>query len=293
MDREQGGHAPPLEPPGAGAGRVCKQCGTPIQGGATFCTNCGANVPAAPLSFDALPEWWKRAAAGLLGTAVLGVLISSFWSADAPVIPDEPEVGTTTDSRSEATSAGASRAPVSRPKRTYSAAPREEEPSPLGDWSARTEASPMGDATTVYLDLRATDSPEGRGALSYAPQLSFTCTGNEIKAYVFVRAPRQVGQSGYATARIRFDTLEPQTLRMEISVEEDALFFEKPTSVLKEMLGHEQMLFGYTPRGFEEVVTGFDLRGVDEAVKSLVAGCNLPELEGKEQAAGDSAKANP
>ena len=65
---------------------------------------------------------------------------------------------------------------------------------------------------------------------------------------------------------------------MERSVNDDALFFGQPVKMLKRMLGHERLLFGYTPRNSGEVVADFNLRGLKEAIKPLVEGCGLPEL---------------
>ncbi len=59
------------------------------------------------------------------------------------------------------------------------------------------------------------------------------------------------------------------------------------------MLGHERMLFGYTPRGSDEIVTAFDLRGVEEAVNRLVEGCDLPELAPEEPPAEEAPTENP
>jgi hypothetical protein len=54
------------------------------------------------------------------------------------------------------------------------------------------------------------------------------------------------------------------------------------------MLGRERMLFGYTPRGSEEVVTAFDLRGLNEAVKPFVEGCELHQLSVEEPGAPEA-----
>ena len=77
---------------------------------------------------------------------------------------------------------------------------------------------------------------------------------------------------------MRFDSLDAETATMERSVNDDALFFGQPAKMLKRMLGHERMLFGYTPRNSGEVVADFNLRGLREAIKPLVEECGLPEL---------------
>ena len=137
------------------------------------------------------------------------------------------------------------------------------------------------------------DSPTVRGTSSLTPQMSFMCTGKNVEGYIFVRAPPELGRSRYATVRVRFDKLEPQTLRMEPSAEQDALFFNKPASILKQMLGHERMLFGFKPRDSEEVVTEFNLSGVEEAVKPFAEGCEVPELAPDEPPEPDETSSNP
>jgi len=284
-DTDQGDSVQPSERPATSRPRECEQCSAPIPPGAAFCSNCGADVPAPPLTFDALPEWWKKAAAGLLGVTLLGILISAFWPSAAPAPPAEPEVEAA-PAVSEAKPATKTLLPF--PSQTRRSTPKKADSPPTGEWDVRTESSPLDDIKTVFLDLKAMDSPKVRGTSSLTPQMSFMCTGKEVEGYVFVRAPPEVGRSRYATVRVRFDTLEPQTLRMEPSAEQDALFFNKPASVLKQMLGHERMLFGFKPRGSEETVTEFDLRGVDEAVKPFADACDVPELTPKEPEPGET-----
>ena len=287
MDREPGRNVDPLPSSASGARRFCTKCGAALEAAVDFCTKCGTVVPAPALSFDSLPDWWKKAAVGLVGLTVLGVLISSVWPSGAPAVPEEPAAVETAASEPEPASAGSSRLPVRR-----APAPRpqpgKQEASAMGDWNVRTEVSPLDDIKTVYLDLKAADSGGVRGRSAYAPQMSLMCTGNKIEAYVFVRSPPEVERSGFATARVRFDALEPQALRMEKSLKEDALFFGDPAALLKEMLGRERMLFGYTPRGSEEVVTAFDLRGLNEAVKPFVEGCELHQLSVEEPGAPEA-----
>lgn len=292
MDREQGGSNEPLESPDAAAGRVCDKCGAPLGDQASFCAKCGFEVPAPPLTFDALPDWWKKAALGLVALTVLGALVSALWPSGEPAAPQiQPAEVAAVDPEPKAARAPPYRPPVPRaPTRPRAG---KLDPSSMGDWSVRTELSPLDDIKTVYLNLKAADSPELRGTSAYAPQMGLTCTGSKIEGYVFIRSRPEVDRSGLATVRIRFDTLEPQTLRLEKSLKEDALFLDKPASTLKEMLGHERMLFGYTPRGSDEIVTAFDLRGVEEAVNRLVEGCDLPELAPEEPPAEEAPTENP
>ncbi len=284
MDREPDPNVDPLPSPVPGPRRFCTKCGAALDVRVDFCTKCGTVVPAPALSFDTLPDWWKKAAIGLVGLTVLGMLISAVWPSGEPAVPEEPAAVETAASEPEPAGAGSSRLPVRRAP-VLRSQPGKQEASAMGDWNVRTEISPLDDIKTVYLDLKAADSGGVRGRSAYAPQMSLMCTGNKIEGYVFVRSPPEVERSGFATARVRFDALEPQALRMEKSLKEDALFFADPAATLKEMLGRERMLFGYTPRGSEEVVTAFDLRGLNAAVKPFVEGCELPQLSAEEPAA--------
>jgi len=207
------------------------------------------------------------------------MLISAFWPAPGPVAPAEPDAETA-PATSEAKPATKTLLPFPRQERR--SAPKKANAPPTGEWDVRIESSPLDDIKTVFLDLKVMDSATVRGTSSLTPQMSFMCTGKDVEGYVFVRAPPEVGRARYATVRVRFDTLEPETVRMEPSAEQDALFFNKPASVLKQMLGHERMLFGFKPRGSEETVTEFDLRGVDEAVKPFAEACDIPELTPEE-----------
>ena len=276
MDKKEGGQDQPLESSGesADANGLCGKCGAPLEAKASFCIKCGAEVPARPLNFQGLPEWWKKAAVGLLGLTVLGVLISAFWPSGTPGVSEEEPRAETKVSESQPARAPLPHMPVRRPKR----AKQKQEPSATGDWKVRTAVSPLDDVTTVTLDLRAEDTQETRGRSAFASQLSFLCTADHIEGYVFVRVPPESAQSARATVRMRFDGLDAETATMERSANDDALFFGQPAKMLKRMLGHERMLFGYTPRDSGEAVSDFDLRGLGEAIKPLAEGCGLPEL---------------
>ena len=274
MGAEESKQDEQVESAEASAKVVCKECGAPIEDKASFCMKCGAEAPAAPLTFQGLPEWWKKAAIGLAGLTVLGVLLSALWPSGTPAAreeepPHEPVVAESKPSRTLLP-----RPPIPRPK------PKEQadEPSPTGDWNVRTEVSPLDDVTTVTLDLRGEDPQDAQARTPYATQLSFLCSGDHIEGYVFVRRPPESDRSARATVRMRFDSLDAQQSTMERSVNDDALFFGKPAEMLKRMLGHERLLFGYTPRGSGEAVTSFELRGLREAIKPMVDGCKVPDL---------------
>ena len=138
-----------------------------------------------------------------------------------------------------------------------------------GSWKLRTKVSSFDDTKAIYLELPA-DQPLWDASL---PLLTLSCKENSLQAYVFGIAPQPDPRSDLSSARLRFDKAEAQTLKMVRAVADDALFFRQPLEIVRTMINHDQMLFGFTSADSELLMATFDLRGLSEALSPLQEKC--------------------
>ncbi len=149
------------------------------------------------------------------------------------------------------------------------AVPQVERKPDTGSWKLRTKVSSFDDTKAIYLELPA-DQPLWDASL---PLLTLSCKENSLQAYVFGIAPQPDPRSDLSSARLRFDKAEAQTLKMVRAVADDALFFRQPLEIVRTMINHDQMLFGFTSVDSELLMATFDLRGLSEALSPLQEEC--------------------
>ena len=82
----------------------------------------------------------------------------------------------------------------------------------------------------------------------------------------------------FAAARIRFDKGEAEDVRMVRSTQDDALFFENPSSLVARILNNEEIVFGFTPAGSGLAVTTFRLFGLRAELRPFRTECGLEDL---------------
>ena len=149
------------------------------------------------------------------------------------------------------------------------AVPEAEQRPDTEGWKLRTEVSLFDDTKAIYLELPA-DQPLWDASL---PLLTLTCKGNSLQAYVFGIAPKAARRSDLATARLLFDKTEAQTIKMVRAVRNDALFFRQPIEIIRTMMNHDQMLFGFTSVDSGLLTATFDLTGLSKALQPLQEEC--------------------
>ena len=283
MDEFDPKNNPPLQAPNGPDGSPCPACGYVLPRDARFCPECGCKIPATAALFDFsnLPEWWKWAAGVLAILAVLGVLVSRISSLfqgndSAPeAAAEQASVETAASSATE------SAARTSRTRRPRAAKPQRpaEPPPPEGSWKVHTEVSPLDDTKAVYLDLKAEEPFPAWGAGSFTPTLSVSCRENKIQAYIAVgEPPAREGHRDYATVHLRFDKLDSKRTRLLRSVDGDALFFQDAVQMVESMVAHDELVFGFTPRNSDLVLTTFALSGLQHALPPLVEECDNARL---------------
>lgn len=144
----------------------------------------------------------------------------------------------------------------------------------IGKWHTDVGTSSFDDSKSVVLSLEA-ESPVEGWLTTYTPQLILRCKEHETDAYVMVGMQVNVeyGMTDSATVRVRFGTGTAQSMVVNESTDGQALFFGAPFNVIRSMLGHDEMTFGFTPYNASPVTTTFDLRGLAGVIQPLQEAC--------------------
>jgi type VI secretion system protein VasI len=143
-----------------------------------------------------------------------------------------------------------------------------------GKWKTEISTSAMDDSQTVVMKLPAENEIQG-WLDPVLPVLFVRCKEHKLDVYVYTDTTEVESDIDHSTVRIRFDKIEPGTLKMSHSSDDTALFFEDKESAFKLFLITSTMLFEFTPFNAPPVQATFDLRGFSEAVKPLAKACNI------------------
>jgi type VI secretion system protein VasI len=147
--------------------------------------------------------------------------------------------------------------------------------SPIRKWTIERGRSPFDDSPTVTLLLKAETPIAGWPRKVETPVLVLRCQEHKTEAFIRTGMTPNVeyGRLHAATVRMRLDR-DPATKAITSeSTDHIALFFREPIPLIRSLLKHEQLTFGFTPFNSPAVETLFDLRGLDAAVIPLRESC--------------------
>ncbi len=147
--------------------------------------------------------------------------------------------------------------------------------SPTRKWTVERGRSSFDDSPTVELQLEAESTISGWPNKVETPVLVLRCKEHKTEAYIRtgMAANVEYGRVDEATVRIRLDRDSARETITSESTDHEALFFREPIGLIRSMLKHEQLTFGFTPFNSSAVQTTFDLRGLDAAVVPLRESC--------------------
>ena len=244
---------------------ICTNCLREVADDARFCTECGHRLPVSAKAAKS-GMWWKWPV-GIFGAVIVAWALAEWVPNTELTRSPDTELDQAIDPASlqPATSVAERAALTNDPE----AVPQVERKPDTGSWKLRTKVSSFDDTKAIYLELPA-DQPLWDASL---PLLTLSCKENSLQAYVFGIAPQPDPRSDLSSARLRFDKAEAQTLKMVRAVADDALFFRQPLEIVRTMINHDQMLFGFTSVDSELLMATFDLRGLSEALSPLQEEC--------------------
>lgn len=147
-----------------------------------------------------------------------------------------------------------------------------------GKWKVSTEISPIDDKENVYLTLDA-NKPVSGWLQRATPSLVVRCQNNKTEVYVVTgmqAATSDIGDYGteYHEVTLRYDRDKAKNIRMTGSTDGKALFFSNAVEVAKTMMGHEKLLFEFTPFNANPAMTTFDIGGLKQSIQPLRKVCH-------------------
>lgn len=146
--------------------------------------------------------------------------------------------------------------------------------STVSKWQVNKETSPIDDSTNVTISLDANSSITGWPKKMFTPTLIVRCKEGKTAAYIITGMSPQVEyRTDEATVTLRFDKEEATKYQTSKSTDGEALFFEESIKLIKKMIPHKTMLFGFVPFNSSPVLTTFELGGLSEAVKPVKEIC--------------------
>lgn len=140
-----------------------------------------------------------------------------------------------------------------------------------GKWRVSTKTSPIDDSKNVYLRLIAEKPVSGKYGRESQPTLLIRCKEN--KTNLFIPFGFFLG-SDSTRVTTRLDKEKARTSTWSISTDHEAIFAPRDISFTKKLMQHDRLLVQLTPYGESPVMTEFDVRGLENAVKPLREACN-------------------
>ena len=247
---------------------ICTNCLCEVPAGARFCEECGHPVPVVEgVKASKSGMWWKWALGIFATLAVVWALAVFAPNTEPAQSPDSETAQALDPAPSEPPPSVAEQATFTDDP--PEAVPEAEQEADTGSWQLRTEVSMFDDPKAIYLELPA-DQPLWDASL---PLLTLACKGNSLQAYVFGIVPQAGRRNDLATARLRFDKREAKTIKMVRAVRDDALFFRQPIEIVRTIMNHDQLLFGFTSVDSDRLTATFNLRGLSKALEPLQEEC--------------------
>jgi type VI secretion system VasI family protein len=142
-----------------------------------------------------------------------------------------------------------------------------------GKWQVLESVSAIDDSRTVLLALTADSPISAWPSHRVLPMLLLRCQSGRIEAYIATQVSPAVERGVGVTGLLRFDKEKAESVTMSKSTDQKSLFFSDPVGKINKMLGHEQMLFQFTPYNSSPALTTFTLTGLNEVIEPLRQAC--------------------
>jgi hypothetical protein len=145
----------------------------------------------------------------------------------------------------------------------------------VSKWRGNKESSRVDDSSNAVISLDADASIFGRPAKTNTASLIIRCDKQNTAVYIVTGMfPQnyQYGPDG-GVVTIRFDKEKSIRLHDLPSTDENAIRLEKGKWLIKKMIQHNTMFVTFSPFNSSPAMAIFDLRGLEDAVKSMKDTC--------------------
>lgn len=168
--------------------------------------------------------------------------------------------------------------PVSWAAPTHSSRPSIPQAKPLQpEWYSSSRRSPIDDSTNVYLSIDGDRTIFG-SIRDEMPSLNLRCKENKTSAFISfgmqLKTERDSRYNRFANLRLRYDDTPAELVRMDLSTNQEAVFFRRSIPAIKKMLKHKELLVEATPYRSGPQVTTFDLTGLGDKIGPLQTACH-------------------
>lgn len=142
-----------------------------------------------------------------------------------------------------------------------------------GKWTTKIEQNKIDDTSIVTVYLEANEPIEKRLSGNAYPTLVFRCRDNKTEAFVTFFKYFETNENHNVLVRIDSDKAQKQ--RWSSSTDGRALFVggDKHIPFIKSLKGHSRLVIQATPYNSGNIVSEFDLSGIDEALEPLQKAC--------------------
>ena len=146
-----------------------------------------------------------------------------------------------------------------------------------GNWSVRSEISPIDDTENVFLSLTGRDGIRSRFGQSGEMTIYIACRENTTSLWIHFGGHFMSDHAGGGRITYRIDTAPAQTRNFTGSTNNEALgLWNGGSSIpfIKALFGAEQLFVQATPYSENSVQDFFDIGGLETAIAPLRASCN-------------------
>ncbi|WP_323115929.1 hypothetical protein [Klebsiella variicola] len=131
-----------------------------------------------------------------------------------------------------------------------------------GKWLMSKEENKLTDKVDIYGMLSAS---KGRGSLI------IRCKNNTTDAYFSIDS--YLGSDDSTAITTRIDGAKPVKSSWVMGEGGDAAFPPKALSFIKSLHGKKELIVGYRPYGKSQLISEFDLSGIDNVIDGVSAAC--------------------
>lgn len=141
-----------------------------------------------------------------------------------------------------------------------------------GKWKITSEESPVTGHQDYFATLISDDYVRNAAGKFNRPSLVLRCTGKKMEGYIIwddVLGEKEV------VINLRIGEGETEAGRWALSADKQAAFIPDTANFTKKLVGQARFTIKAWSTSSDPLVTTFDLRGSDVALKPLIAACGL------------------
>lgn len=141
-------------------------------------------------------------------------------------------------------------------------------------WQVTDKTDEMEGSRVVVLAVEAVDSYIYHTGARKRPTMFVRCKGGKLEAYINNDASADDAYDG-VTVKVKFGDEKPISLSADESTNHEALFINKPKTLVAGFSGQTTMLYQFTPFASNPATLHFNVSGWDEKAAPLKEACKL------------------